>query len=181
MKAIQVDNEFIIREQGHSVNRDANEFQLQLSLEPKFGVQLSASHRPKMASTTWYFSGADYPALWAENRNASNFDLMDGFLDLINEYFALKKQEAQRDENPITREVVYDGNTAYYRDEDEQAFLAAVERTAHEPQMQDQGNEFTQKVRDFLDKETALNQIEQFLDHIEAHFDVSEPFVLADI
>ena len=184
MKAIEISKDFILREQGHMIDRNQNEFQIGLSLEPKFGTELSAELRDKTAESTWYFRGKEFPEIWSELKQGSNVVVFAKLNELLNQHYELVNLKKDRDENPIKREVLHetvDGKTTtYYRDEDEKAFLDAVERTSMEPQVVQMANEYEEQVRNHLES-TALNQIEVLLDHIKTAFDTSKAFKVIDI
>ena len=184
MKAIEISKDFILREQSHMIDRNQNEFQIGLSLEPKFGTELSSDLRNKTSSGTWYFNGREFPELWNELKQESNSVVFAKLNELLNQYYGLVNLKKDRDKNPIKREVLHetvDGETiTYFRDEDEKAFLDAVKRTSMEPQIVDMGNEYEEQIREHLES-TALNQIEVLLDHIETEFDTSKSFKVIDI
>lgn len=175
MKAIRIKGtDFIIRESGHMVDRNSNDFQMSLSLEPMYGVALTRDIQQKAAVSTWYFSEKEHPALWSLYKETRNSETMNGVAGLMDQYFSIKLAKRERNQNPVIREVLHetvDGKTiSYYRDEDEAAFLDAVERTSMEPQKVVETNPHEEALREFMDKGSAFNQIEVFLAHIEDQF-----------
>ena len=118
MKAIEIDEIFIVRQSDLNINRNINSFQTSLSLEPRFGTVLNRDNLKKSMEASWYFNEENegriiekepdaISNLWNHLKDANNEIVMEKFLSIMNEYFILHKKQKERDENPIYDDVIY--------------------------------------------------------------------------
>lgn len=162
MFAIPLSNEMIIREVAHSINRDEDKLIVQYSVVLQFGGVASAESRDMDMTLVLQIVKKRYPLLWKVCKDTSNQTLIRALADMLNEVIPVKLAAMEQEANPIVRKAVQVSNKGqtvfYYEDEDEEAFKAALQKTARAPVDVRQPNEFAHK----LEELSSIWPVEEF-------------------
>lgn len=160
MKAIKLNEKMVAKELRHYTNRIEDTMVLELSVEPLFGTTMDEELYRNSAVLSLRIEKESYPEMWKDVKELTNNEFMDYLVNMLNVVLPTVKAYEEEEENPRKREGVQetvDGELViWYKDEDGTAFEEARTRTAQQPVMIEQPNQYEEQYEEIKNRYPVL-------------------------